>query len=378
MIYHESDWGVAVNQVTNLWNMVGGIISKRKEAVAEFGGPGGAGAADTPSITDALLTAAITAAIGAATDGVGLVLAGALSTGVTAIARRVAVDPSIVLDRGNAIVTAAINAGKAQANLRIPAAIQSRPTPAASGGTNLATPLASYTSALNETLDQEGLGSQRQTLQLLLNQPNEPAGAKWAVAAAIYEALTTTLEAAKRAEWNSTSDGWFQMQIQSGAGQLRGYDTGIVVVDLAKDAYPADRLTVSGAYLGGEGANNATIRMYSTRKLEEIHLPIRIDMDNGSLGHGWVECGWQLWRPMGVDSPSDYTGITRWGLPWLAAKALGLRNIDSDDSRVNDANITRGAAMVWDELKGKTMADFGASFHVMSMTSGVGVTPHGA
>jgi hypothetical protein len=375
VVYNDSQWNVAVSEVAHLWNTVGGVISKRKEAVAEFCGSGGAGAAASPSITDALLTAAITAAIAAATDGVGLVVAGALSRGVTAIARRVSIDPAIVLERGNQVVTAAVNAGKAQANQRIGAAVQSHPSPAPSGGTELATPLAHYMSALNETLDQDGVGSHRATLQQLLNQGGDPPGAKWAVAAALHDALSSTVEQAKRQQWNATSDGWFRMQIESGAGQSRGYDTGIVVIDLKKDAYPTDRLRADGGYLGGEGANDATMRMYNDRKLEEIALPMRIRMDNGSMGHGLVECGWQAYVPIGATAPTGVRHITRWGLPWLAAKALGLRDIPTDDERVNGANVARGTALAWDELKGQTIAQLGGRFSVMSMTSGVGASP---
>jgi hypothetical protein len=373
--YNDSQWNVAVSEVAHRWDTVGGVISKRKEAVAEFCGSGGAGAAASPSITDALLTAAITAAIAAATDGVGLVVAGALSRGVTAIARRVSIDPAIVLERGNQIVTTAVNAGKAQANQRIGAAVNSRPTPAPSGGTQLATPLAHYMSALNETLDQDGTGSHRATLQQLLNQAGDPPGAKWAIAASLHDALSSTVEEAKRQQWNATSDGWFRMQIESGAGQSRGYDTGIVVIDLKKDAYPPDRLRANAGYLGGEGANDATMRMYNDRKLEDIALPIRIYMDNGSMGHGVVECGWQAFVPIGATAPTGIRHITRWGLPWLAAKALGLNDIPTDDERVSWANITRGAALAWDDIKGQTIGQLGGSFRVMSMTSGVGASP---
>jgi hypothetical protein len=372
--YNESQWGTAIGEVADLWTMVGGMVSKRKEAVAEFSGTGGAGAAASPTVADQIVEAAITAAIAAATDGVGTALGAALGRSVTALARKLPLDPEIVLNRGNQVVEFAVSKGKEQANTRLGQAMRSTPTPTPGGGTDLATPLAKYASALNETLDADGRGARAETVQRLLNQPNEPAGVKWAVAAALYQALGEALETCKRAQWSAISDGWFSMQIQSGAGQYRGYDTGIVVIDL-KDVYPNESLRASGAFLGGQGANPTTMTPYNTRPLREIGLPIRIHMENGSMGRGVVSCGWQIFKPLGTDAPSEYRHITRWGPGWLAAKALGLRDIDPGDRRIDNATVMRGARMVWTELSGQTAAGLGTSFSAMSTTSGVDSSP---
>ena len=372
--YREDQWGVAIGEVADLWTMVGGIVSKRREAVAEFTGPGGAGAKNDPGIVDAAIEMAITAVIGYATGGVGTVLGAALGKGVTGLAKRLPVDPDVVIARGTKIVDAAVAKGQEKAKEKLGAAMKATPKAKPAGGTDLALPLLKYGSALNTTLDADALGARAATVQQLLAEPADPPGVRWALAAALYDALATTLEQCKREQWSATSDGWFGMQIQSGAGQLRGYDTGIVVIDLA-DVYPTDKLTADGAYLGGEGANETTMPMYNDRPLGEIDLPIRLRMANGSMGHGILDCGWQAFKPMGQGGLSDVRHITRWGPPWLAAKALNLRDIDTDDERVNGENIALGAQKVWSELSGKSAQSLGASFKAMGMSSGVGASP---
>jgi hypothetical protein len=301
---------------------------------------------------------------------------GALSKGVVAIARNVSVDPSVVLTVGDVIVMKAIEEGKKQAMTRIPKAMASASPPKPSGGTELATPLATYNSALDESLDGDAEGLKKSTLQELLNLQPEPAGLRWAVAAALYEAIHETREAAKRAQWNATSDGWFGMQTASGVGTFSDVDQGIVSIMLRKDFYPTDSISAAtGAYLGGEGANDATVSKYNNRKLGEILLPKRLIMENGSMGHGLVECGFEVAVPL--DRDPIFHSLSRWGLPWLAAKHLGLRNIDTNSEQINYENVHAGAEAVWAELKGKSASDLGAHFEVTGVTSGTGAA-HGS
>ena len=377
-VYAEDQWSVAIVEVAGLWDKVGGVLDKRKDAVDEFAGSGGAGAAAGLSITDAILQAAITAVIAAATDGVGLVVAGALGKAVAGAAKRVSAEPKTVLAVSSQIVERALKEGKGAANKKIADALAAGPTPAPGGGRARATALARYASALDDTLEADGAASHAETLQRLLNQPTDPPAVKWAVADSLYQSLTTTLAACKEEQWRSTSDGWFGMQIESGAGRLRGYDTGIGVIEFTDDSYPSGEdsaLGVKHGYLGGKGANAATVGDYNDRPLDTINLPLRLYMDNGSMGHGWMEIGWQAWKPIGSSVPTDVRGINRYGLSWLACKALGMRDIDEDDSRVNGENIARGLMMVWNEIKSKSVSQLGGSFEVMSMTSGVGASP---
>jgi hypothetical protein len=161
------------------------------------------------------------------------------------------------------------------------------------------------------------------------------------VAAGLWESLHSAVEQIKRVQWDATSDGWFGMQ------------------------------TAGGAYLGGSGANEATVGAYNERKLGEIHLVKWLIMDNGSLGHGIVPCGWEVDVPIGGGAVT-WHGHTRWGPAWLASKHLGLRDLDSDAPEVTLENVQAGAEKVLEELRDKTAAQLGASFKVTSMTSGTG------
>ena len=72
--------------------------------------------------------------------------------------------------------------------------------------------------------------------------------------------------------------------------------------------------------------------------------------------------------PVG-SGPGEYQKLTTWGDSWLAAKALGLRNIADDDPQRNGTNVAKGLLMVWDELRGQSVKQLGGEFHVMSQTS---------
>ena len=340
-VYREDQWNVAIGEVADLWTMVGGVISKRREAVAEFCGTGGAGAAASPTIADQIVEAAITAVIAYATNGIGTALGAALGKSVTGLAKRLPVDPEIVLARGNQVVEFAVSKGKEQAKQRLGDAMKATPTPAPGGGTNLASPLAKYNSALNETLDADGRGSRAGTVQQLLKEPADPPGVRWALAAAMYDALDATLETCKTQQWNATSDGWFSMQVDSGAGELRGYDTGIVVIDL-NDVFPTDALTADGAFLGGQGANAATMAPYNERPLGDIHLPCACGWPTAAWATAsWTAAGRRGSRPARTHRPTCVTsraGVCRGWPPRPSACA-----ISTPTTRASTARTSRSA-----------------------------------
>jgi hypothetical protein len=366
--YQGANFAVAVGQIANLWTSGIGMVSKRKEAVAEFCGSGGAGAkADEGSLADAMLSAALTGLLAIATDGVGLVVEAALSRAVVGIARRVSLDPAIVLGAGDKVIKVVIDKGKDEAKKAIPAAVSAATTHGPSSGTQLATPLATYQSALDAALDADAAGSTQSTLDTLMNLPNDPT--RWAVAAALYEAISQSGARAKELQWNATSDGWFSMQTTGGAGTLAGVDSGIVSIMLADDAYPSSALRASGAYLGGPDANAATVRTYDDRPLGEIQILKRIIMDNGSLGRGLVPCGWEI----DLDSGGLILNVpahSRWGWPWLAAKKVGARDLATNSPQVSPENVYAGAQLVWDEIKTKSASQLGARFAVTGVWSG--------
>lgn len=107
------------------------------------------------------------------------------------------------------------------------------------------------------------------------------------------------------------------------------------------------------------------------RKLAEIGLRKQVVMDNGSLGHGAVACGWTC--IVEGDTVTDVKGITRWGLAWLTAKTLKLRDMDSDDKRITFEAAIGGAQMVWNEVKGRSVSDDGGAFVVNKATESAGV-----
>jgi hypothetical protein len=368
--YRESDFGVAVGQIADLWTSGIGVVSQRKGAVAEFCGSGGAGAnAEDSTLTESLLGMALTGLLAVATDGVGLVVAGALSRAVVGIAKRVSVDPGIVLGLGDHVIKAVVAKGKAEAQKAIPAAVMGARARGPSAGIQLATPLATYQSALNASLDADAEGSKVATLNSLLALKGDPVG--WATAAALYDAVRDSVAIAKGLQWNATSDGWFSMQTSGGAGTLSGVDSGIVSVMFTKDAYPTSPLRVDGAFLGGPGAVHATVSKYDDRPIGEINVLKRLIMDNGSMGRGWVECAWEV----DVDEGGTVLAVrahNRYGYPWLASKKLGLRDLATDSPKLTHENCLAGAQMVWDEIKTKSVAQFGAAFAVTRVTSGTG------
>jgi len=113
------------------------------------------------------------------------------------------------------------------------------------------------------------------------------------------------------------------------------------------------------------------VRKYNDRKLGQVHLVKRLIMNSASLGHGIVPCGWEVDVSAGGGS-IDWHGHTRWGPAWLAAKHLGLRNLDANSPEVTAENVLAGAEKVWAELRDKSAGELGASFAVTGLMSPTG------
>lgn len=370
--YKDNQWSTAVDQIAALWTEGNGILAKRKEAAADFCGPGGAAAAAEGSLTESLLEGALIGLLTVATDGIGLAVAGLLKKGAGAVAARVSADPEAVLSASEQVIEKAVDFAKDKTKEHVKEAM-SKVT-----GTSLATPLATYQSTLDDSLDKDAETSKKTALQQLLNLP-ENSVSRWASAALIYDSLHATIEEAKRLQWNATSDAWFSMHTSSGTSRTKAVDYGIVSIMLSNGKYPMDRLTAKGAYLGGPGANEATVERYNERPLGEVRILKRIIMESGSLGHGIVDCGWEI----DIDAEGNQIGfpkyLTRWGYAWLAAKHLGLRDLDNDSPEVKGEagyeNVSAAADAIWKELEGKTAKELGSSFSVTSMFSGTGAYP---
>lgn len=366
--YKDDQWTTALNQIANLWTDSNGILAKRKEAVDDFVGPGGAGAAKESSLTESLLEAALIGLLTIATDGIGIAVAGLLAKGVSAAARRVAAEPEAILKTSEKIIEKVVDLGKEKTKDVVKEALKSVTAPA------LATPLATYGSALKDALDRDTANSKRFTLQQLLLLPDNSV-ARWAAASAIYDALHETIERAKEIQWSATSDGWFRTQTQSGINNFLDVDQGIVSIVLS-GTYPTDTVRAKGAYLGGPGANETTVERYNERQLGEVRILKRIIMDGGKLGHGLVDCNWEF----DVDVDGNILGFpresSRWGYAWLAAKHLHLRNLNADSPEVQREagyqNVSAAADEIWSEIRTKSAKELGTKFEVTGPFSGTG------
>jgi hypothetical protein len=168
-------------------------------------------------------------------------------------------------------------------------------------------------------------------------------------------------------QWNATSDGWFNMQMASGRGTTAEADVGRVLIDLKNNTYPDEGPPpIAAAYIYGEGVNETTLEPYNHRALGEIAMSKLVVMDNGSMGWGWVDCGWKML--LGPDNAVwDVKETNRYGELWLAAKAVGKHDLDTDDAEFRWANVEKGAQMVWDEIKNST-----TTFKKAGATSGPG------
>ena len=368
--YTEDQYNVAVGQVAGLWVAGNGIVAKQKQAVQRFCGKGGAGADADPDLLEGLFEAAVLAIIAVATDGVGLTVGAAAERGIgkliSALPKAIAREP--VEKAAKVVIDKAVDKGKEKAKEVAKGSVSKAPKVSVGGGRKLATPLASYQAVLEDSID-SGCGAEKdKTLQTLLDlQAVSPPELKWIAAAAIYDGLTATLAEIDELEWNAVSDGWFRMQTASGRATTKGVDIGRMSIDLKKDTYPdGGPPAIKAAYLYAEGVNETTLEPYSHRALKDIGLSKQVVMDNGSMGWGWVECGWKML--LGADNEFiDVKGTNRYGELWLAAKAVGKHDLDTDDDEFRYQNVVKGAQMVWDEIQNRT-----TKFEEAGATSGPG------
>jgi len=315
----------------------------------------GAGRPAEVSLEEQLVETAVMFALAAAVAGIGAVLTPAVAAGATAFAAHWALKATQVTIPAKAVLDASLLRARGAAEKQVPGALREF-----SGGAGVS--LAAYEAVLLALLSAEAKVMETVVEQQLIDAPPDPPEVKWGVATALYDALEQEKDRCKQIEWDVTSDFWFRMQTQARPGI---FDTGIMEIDLADGLYPDDPLRVEAAYLGGEGANEMTVAPYAKRPIGEIGLPRRLIMRDGNLGWGILECGWQVDIPF-EDGRWDYQYLTRWGDSWLCAKALGLRNIADDDPRRNDENTAKGLLMVWNEIKGQSVAQLGGDMRVTS------------
>jgi hypothetical protein len=353
--YTEQQYQVAVVEVAALWTDSNGIGAKQKQAVGRFCGKGAAGADKEPDLFDSAYNAAVLAIIGIATDGVGLAVGAAAEAGTGRLISLLpkAIDKSSVEAVTKKVLDAAIDKGKEKAKEAANKSLSAAPTVRTPGARKLATPLATFQAALEDSID-SGCGEEKkQTLQTLLDhQKTSPPEAKWVAAAALYDGLKATLNRADEVQWNATSDAWLNMQMASGRGTSAEADVGRVLIDL-KNTYPNEGARVAAAYLYGQGVNETTLEPYDHRPLEEIGMSKLVSMDGGKMGWGWVSCEWKML--LGPDnSVWGVKGTSRYGELWLAAHAAGKEDLDFDDREFNSWNVDKGAQKVWDTIKGRT------------------------
>lgn len=358
--YDSNNWTSAVESVAGRWTRVGGIVDRQKDAVRNFAGPGGAGGGTAPQIADQVMSVVMGVVLDAALGKVGdLVKSGMESRDWAESIRRV------------------VNASVSTAKSKVSKAVEDAISGQAPLGTSLATFAARQLRALNDLGEQQYRATKRTLLR-------EPERYRWEVAKDLYDQLDANAAAAEQVQWNECTDAWFTQQTSWSYGRN---DPGHLNIFL-EDAYPAgsnSRLRAAQATLAGSGSNQGVWSSLQDRPLGEIGIPKVIRMPDGSMGAGVLSCefhirvhGGSRVRGPAVLAPGTptqtYSGgdqrpqnlrNNRWGDDWLAAKALGLRDIDGDDPRV-DANVVRGAQMVWDELKNKSVRDLGASIDAPS------------
>ena len=367
--YTEEQYGVAAVEVADLWTAGNGIVAKQKTAVARFCSKSAAGADKEPDLSESAFHAAVIAIIGIATDGVGLAVGAAAEAGTGKLISLLpkAIDKHSVEAVTKKVLDAAIDKGKEAAKKAAEKTLEAAPSiPTPAGFRKLATPLATFQAALEDSIDLGCGAEKKQTLQTLLDHQNtSPPEAKWVAAAALYDGLNATLNQVDEVQWNSTSDAWFNMQMASGRGTSAEADIGRVLVDL-KDTYPNEEPRVDAAYLYGQGVNETTLEPYNHRALGDIAMSKLVVMDGGSMGWGWLDCKWKML--LGPDdSVWGVKETNRYGELWLAAHAVGKKDLDTDDDEFRWSNVERGAQKMWDAIKGRT-----TKFKEASMTAGPG------
>jgi hypothetical protein len=354
--YTDDQYATAVEHVVSLWTKVGGIVDKQKTAVRSFCGSGGAGATkgDDASIWESALHGAVVAAIGMATDGIGLAVGAAAEKGIGKLIQSMpAVNKTTAELAAKKVVDKVHHKVKEEVIKKAGESLSNKPKVSTSGGSRkLATPLATYQAVLEDSLDAAGTQEETNTRQQLLDNQKLSSPEKWVAVAAIHDALEQTVAAAGELQWNATSDGWFGLQDAPYESHTFGItaDTGRVLIALKKYTYPdKGPPAIDAAYLGGEGVNEATLEPYNHRAIKDIALKKVVVMKEGRVGHSRVPCDFRLLFD------KDNTLISArddspYGADWLAAHALGTHDADKGD-RDHDENVGRGVNKLWDEIK---------------------------
>lgn len=359
--YDSDNFSAAVESVAGRWTRVGGVIDRQKDAVRNFGGSGGAGGGTAPQIADQVMSTVMSVVLESALGKIGDLVKSGMESREWAES-----------------ITRVVNAGVSEAKSKVKKAVADAISDAPPLGNSLADFVARQLRALSDLGEHEYNATKRALL-------SEPPRRRWEVARDLYDQIDAKARAAEQVQWNECTDAWFTQQTRASYGRN---EAGHLNIFLA-DAYPVgsnSRLRASDATLAGAGSNRGIWSALQNRPLGDIGIPKVIRMSSGSMGRGWLDCSFDIRVHGGrriqgpaVVSPGTalqtFSGGTqrpqnmrnnRWGDDWLAAKALGLRDIDGDDPRVNDQNVARGANMVWEELKDRTVQGLGATIDAPS------------
>ena len=228
--------------------------------------------------------------------------------------------------------------------------------------------------ALRNIYREQG-STMRQQLAGLLNTP-DPRD-EWTRANVLYQGFEQNLASAYDIQYRTMANLWFASQVR---GVGRGVRSGVLGIEL-DSVYPSENLTFDDTWLAGEG-NNASIRQrIEQTPLQNLRMPIVIQMD-GKLGGGWLPCtfGINIYAQINRSGPSisarshsvdemmsgtpsvQDVSSNRWGYAWLTAYHLGLNDLDNDDSRITASNVRAGANKVWNRIKGRRPSSLRAPY----------------
>jgi hypothetical protein len=384
---YASNYERAIDAVTDMWNAVGGVVDRQKDAVTVFEQE--AEAQDKSSLAESIVVFAVETALGMALGGIGGAVTGVLSRTIDAAAGAkaqhgkastagIAAAAAIVAKE---TVKKLVEAGKTMATAHVKSTLAGGLGPAR-------TPLLQFGRVNRDALNRIAIAQGREIQQQLAKAPEAQ---KWIVAQGLYDAFQDNLETAHQVQLNSMTDAWFTSQVRSVPGGARGSMLGVLpphggVLKVELESIygnHAGPLKVQAGNLLGSGSSDTVRTWIAERTLDEVRIPKEIRM-TGSLGRGilphkyWIK----VWAPqrttagpaisaanpdplsafmgggeqrvVGVDSNHD-------GETWLAAYHLGLQDLDRDDERVTAENVLAGARKVWDNIKSRSLSSMGAT-----------------
>lgn len=382
---YGDNYGQAVSAVVDLWGSTGGVVTRQRDAVRAFTGPGGAGGEQELPLSEQLLLGALEFVLGAALKGIGKLV----TQGVASVASRVARVPVLagaiagstagsvtvedivaIGEAAEASIGAAVEAGAEQVTSSVRSS-WSRVSSTTAGS------LAQFGETQLAALNAIGV-SQSQRLRRQL--ANLPEAVRWGAAQTVHDLLEGALDRVYDEQWNTMTDTWFSLQTKSvGIGARPG----VLQIELENAYAGGSGYSVSSANLLGAGSTEPVRQVLGRRTIGSIGIPRVIRMPSGSLGWGWLDHDWQLHvfgaegasagpelrAPVNPDAPflTDRPGTVqrisgnRWGPTWLAAHALGLTDLDREDPRVTSDAIWRGAEAMWAVVRNLTPGSIGNS-----------------